>query len=44
MLSRTRVILRSNVIRQIVIQNKTQKAIQQRQVNLFVHLRKDRLH
>lgn len=40
----TDVILRCNVVRKIVVQNETEKAIQERQVNLLVYLRQDRLH
>jgi hypothetical protein len=38
------VVLRCNVIRQVVVKNETEKTVQKRQIDLLVHLRKLRLH
>jgi hypothetical protein len=40
----TSIVLGRDVIRQIVIEDKTQQAIQERQVDFFINLRKHSLH
>ena len=40
----TCVVLRRNIVRQVVVQNQTQQTVEQREVDLLVHLRENRLH
>ena len=39
-----RVVLRSDVVRQVVVEDETKKTIEQSQIDLLVHLREDGLH
>ena len=39
-----RIVLRRDIVSQVVVQNQTQQTIEQREIDLLVHLRENRLH
>jgi hypothetical protein len=40
----TSVILCCDIVRQVVVENETKKTVQQRQIDLLIHLRKHSFH